>query len=90
MNRLTNLIFTHTRSIQVLQYTHKTIYEIPLLYGETVSKAKPEVFISPHCVKIEFPNRWIESQPSQKQCISSTNSQILPSHEDSTTSSRLC
>lgn len=66
MNRLAGLLFSHTRSIQVLQYKDRVIYEIPLMYGETIRPLKPEVILSDHSIKITFPSvEWKDLQSSQ-------------------------
>ena len=85
MNRLFGLLYTHVRSIQVLHYKDKVIYEIPLLYGETINNIKPTINATERTIIISYPkdnhlfsteNRWTKSQPSQSASTSVTSSKV--------------
>ena len=75
MNRLAGIIYTHTRSINVMMYANRVVYEIPLMYNETISAAKPTIEVKDKMISISFPNIesgvWTKSQSSQNVSTSS-------------------
>lgn len=50
-NRLANVLYMNTRSMNVITYTNKTVYEIPLFYHESMAYKYPQIlqtFKRPH------------------------------------------